>query len=137
MLKCTHTHTYACTQPHTYALTHTHTHTHMHTHTHTRTHTHTYILVHTCTCKRELGNKIHVFKLLFHQYVLTEIAVLQKKYDELVIPREEEIASYYKLRQQLERLDREMQTFIVSPKYCVPFLQPGRMVKVSISILIP
>ena len=56
---------------------------------------------------------------------------MQKKYDELSIPREEEIASYYKLRQQLDRMGREMQTFIVSPKYCVPFLQPGRMVKVG------
>lgn len=64
-------------------------------------------------------------------YPYSEVATLQKKYDELAIPREEEIASYYKLRQQLERLGREMQTFIVSPKYCVPFLQPGRMVKVS------
>ena len=68
--------------------------------------------------------------------MITEVTALQKKYDELSIPREEEIASYYKLRQQLERLGREMQTFIVSPKYCVPFLQPGRMVKVSKCILL-
>ena len=61
---------------------------------------------------------------------ITEVTTLQKKYDELSIPYEEEIASYYKLRQQLERLGHEMQTFIKSAKYYVPFLQPGRMVKV-------
>ena len=61
--------------------------------------------------------------------LITEVTTLQKKYDELNIRREEEITSYYKLRQQLERLGHEMQTFILSPKYCVPFLQPGRMVK--------
>ena len=64
-------------------------------------------------------------------YLVTEVTTLQKKYDEVIIPREEEIASYYKLRQQLERFGREMQAFIVAPKYCIPFLQPGRMVKVS------
>ena len=37
------------------------------------------------------------------------------------ILHEGNITSYYKPSQQLERLGREMQTFIVSPKYCVPF----------------
>ena len=78
---------------------------------------------------------LHVISALLYVCTIctfhTEVVRLQKKHDELVIPREEEIASYYKLRQQLDRLGREMQTFIVSPKYCVPFLQPGRMVKVS------
>ena len=77
-----------------------------------------------------LNKSTCLYKYHHFIYLITEVATLQKKYDELNIPREDEIASYYKLRQQLERLGREMQTFIVSPKYCVPFLQPGRMVKV-------
>jgi len=60
-----------------------------------------------------------------------EIGILQKKYNEMTIPHEEEIATYYKLRQQLDKLGKEMHQFIVMPKYCVPFLQPGRMVKVG------
>ena len=77
-------------------------------------------------------NKVHVrmYKYYHFVYLITEVTTLQKKYDELSIPHEEEIASYYKLRQQLEKLGRKMQTFIVSLKYCVPFLQPRRMVKV-------
>ena len=62
---------------------------------------------------------------------MLEIGVLQKRYNEMDIPREEEVATYYKLRQQLDKLGKEMQQFIVMPKYCVPFLQPGRMVKVG------
>jgi len=61
-----------------------------------------------------------------------EIGVLQKRYNEMTIPHEEDIATYYKLRQQLDKLGKEMQQFIVMPKYCVPFLQPGRMVKVGV-----
>ncbi|XP_065904897.1 exosome RNA helicase MTR4-like isoform X1 [Dysidea avara] len=60
-----------------------------------------------------------------------KIGVLQKRYNEMDVPREEEVATYYKLRQQLDKLGKEMQQFIVMPKYCVPFLQPGRMVKVE------
>ena len=59
--------------------------------------------------------------------LITEVTTLQKKYDELSIPNEDEIASYYKLRQQLERIGHEMQTFIKSAKYCVPFLQLERI----------
>ena len=42
------------------------------------------------------------------------------------IPHEGNITSYYKPSQQLERLGREMHTFTVSPKYCVPLNGEGQ-----------
>jgi len=75
------------------------------------------------------------YMLLLHMSIsfllVPEISSLQRKCSEMDIPREEEVATYYKLRQQLDKLGKEMQQFIVMPKYCVPFLQPGRMVKVG------
>ena len=41
------------------------------------------------------------------------------------ISHEGNITSYYKPSQQLERLGCKMQTFIVSPKYCVPLNGEG------------
>lgn len=58
----------------------------------------------------------------------------EKHYDELKVPREEEIASYYDLRKQLTSFASEFRAFITKPKYIVPYLQPGRLLQVSICI---
>jgi hypothetical protein len=55
---------------------------------------------------------------------------LEEQRDAIVIEKEDLAMSYYKLRQQLDKLGSEMQKFIVKPKYILPFLQPGRLVKV-------
>ena len=47
------------------------------------------------------------------------------------IEDEEKVASYYKIRQQLEHLAKEVQGFLTKPQYVLPFLQPGRLVRVS------
>ena len=57
---------------------------------------------------------------------------MQAKRDEIVIPKEESIMSYYKVRQQLDRLGNELMQFVHQPKYCLPYLQPGRLVKVML-----
>ena len=41
------------------------------------------------------------------------------------------MASYYKIRQQLDNLSKELLSFIQKPQYLLPFLQPGRLVKVN------
>jgi ATP-dependent RNA helicase DOB1 len=56
---------------------------------------------------------------------------LEEQRDAIVIEKEDLAMSYYKLRQQLDKLGSEMQKFIVKPKYILPFLQPGRLVKVE------
>ena len=48
-----------------------------------------------------------------------------------MIATEDSITNYYKLRQQISKLEREMQQYIVKPMSCLPFLQPGRLVKVQ------
>ncbi|XP_070563794.1 exosome RNA helicase MTR4-like [Ptychodera flava] len=56
---------------------------------------------------------------------------LEDEYNSEVIPNEESIEAYYKIRQQLDKLGKEVQSFINQPKYCLPYLQPGRLVRVK------
>ncbi|KAK8784902.1 hypothetical protein V5799_008735 [Amblyomma americanum] len=53
---------------------------------------------------------------------------LEAQLESFQIPNEQEVASYYKVREQLESLSQELQAFLTKPQYCVPYLQPGRMV---------
>ena len=47
------------------------------------------------------------------------------------IENEEEVASYYMLREQLTNLSKEFQSWLVRPQYLIPFVQPGRMMAVK------
>ncbi|XP_042868983.1 exosome RNA helicase MTR4-like isoform X2 [Penaeus japonicus] len=49
----------------------------------------------------------------------------------MVIERESEVESYYKLQQTIENLLKERHSFITRFTYILPFLQPGRLVKVK------
>ncbi|GFU46746.1 exosome RNA helicase MTR4 [Trichonephila clavipes] len=60
-----------------------------------------------------------------------KIKTLQKKHDAIHIDREDEIDSYYKIKKQLSALAEEYRAYLVQPEYCVPFFQPGRLVKVK------
>ena len=57
---------------------------------------------------------------------------VQDRYDKINIPNESEASSYYFIREQLENLSKQFQSFLTLPQYLMPFLQPGRMVKVSV-----
>ncbi|XP_077398559.1 exosome RNA helicase MTR4 [Vanacampus margaritifer] len=63
--------------------------------------------------------------------VVERIKKLEKEYHAINIPNEESVVTYFKIRQQLAKLGNEIQEFIHKPKYCLPFLQPGRLVKVK------
>ncbi|XP_071837928.1 exosome RNA helicase MTR4-like [Apostichopus japonicus] len=56
---------------------------------------------------------------------------LESKYNALTIPQEDSIEAYYKIRQQLDKLAKELQAIFIKPRYCLPFMQPGRLVKVK------
>ena len=90
-----------------------------------------------------------------------ELRELEVKRDAFEIPNEESITAYYKIRQQLKRLGNDMlvsiwlsccqkfvrallkgkylwsffffffQNFIHQPKFCLPFMQPGRLIQVN------
>ncbi|XP_056146246.1 exosome RNA helicase MTR4 [Lampris incognitus] len=64
--------------------------------------------------------------------VLEKIKKLEDEYHTIEIPNEESVTVYYKIRKQLFKLGKEVQEYILKPKYCLPFLQPGRLVKVKI-----
>uniref|UniRef100_A0A4W6CC60 Exosome RNA helicase MTR4 n=1 Tax=Lates calcarifer TaxID=8187 RepID=A0A4W6CC60_LATCA len=63
--------------------------------------------------------------------VVEKIKKLEEQYHAIEIPNEESVVTYFKIRQQLAKLGKEIQEFIHKPKYCLPFLQPGRLVKVK------
>ncbi|XP_061732578.1 exosome RNA helicase MTR4 [Nerophis ophidion] len=63
--------------------------------------------------------------------VVERIKKLEKEYNNINIPNEESVVTYFKIRQQLAKLGKEIQEFIHKPKYCLPFLQSGRLIKVK------
>ncbi|XP_061115503.1 exosome RNA helicase MTR4 [Conger conger] len=63
--------------------------------------------------------------------VIEKMGKLEAQYNAIEIPNEESVVTYYKIRQQLVKLGKEIEEYIHKPKYCLPFLQPGRLVKVK------
>jgi len=62
----------------------------------------------------------------------SEVKELSTTYNTINVERYDEISSYHDIRDQLNRLSRKFQSFLTQPEYLVPFLQPGRLVKVCI-----
>ncbi|KAL3868895.1 hypothetical protein ACJMK2_041651 [Sinanodonta woodiana] len=63
--------------------------------------------------------------------LMEKLMKTEEQYKLLVVPNEEQVASYYKVRQQLDNLGKELLKFLHKPQYILPFLQPGRLVKVK------
>ncbi|XP_034048328.1 exosome RNA helicase MTR4 [Thalassophryne amazonica] len=63
--------------------------------------------------------------------IVEKIKKLDEQYNAIEIPNEDSALTYFKIRQQLAKLGKEIQEFIHKPKYCLPFLQPGRLVRVK------
>nr|XP_048707548.1 exosome RNA helicase MTR4 isoform X2 [Caretta caretta] len=63
--------------------------------------------------------------------VVERVNKLDEQYNKIEIPNEESVVIYYKIRQQLAKLGKEIEEYVHKPKYCLPFLQPGRLVKVK------
>ncbi|VDB95625.1 unnamed protein product [Peniophora sp. CBMAI 1063] len=49
----------------------------------------------------------------------------------IVVPEEERVSEYYEFRQQLDTLSADFREVISHPNYSLPFLQPGRLVKIK------
>lgn len=49
----------------------------------------------------------------------------------MIIEEEESLKDYYDLLQQYRSLKNDVRVFVFSPKYCLPFLQPGRLVRIQ------
>lgn len=55
---------------------------------------------------------------------------LEAERDSIIIEEEESLMDYYNLLQQYRSLKNDVRDIVFSPKYCLPFLQPGRLVRV-------
>ncbi|KAK4476808.1 hypothetical protein RD792_015968 [Penstemon davidsonii] len=53
---------------------------------------------------------------------------LAEERDSIVIEEEDSLENYYSMLQQYRTLKKEVRDLVFSPKYCLPFLQPGRLV---------
>ena len=75
----------------------------------------------------------------FHQFqnysnipkLYQQVKSLEESVALCTIEDEAEVASYYRLRDQLQNLGIEFHSWLVKPQYLVPFLQPGRLVSVK------
>ncbi|XP_057258625.1 exosome RNA helicase MTR4 isoform X4 [Pezoporus wallicus] len=63
--------------------------------------------------------------------IVERVTKLERQYNKILIPNEENVVIYYKIRQQLAKMSKEIEQYVHKPKYCLPFLQPGRLVKVK------
>ncbi|XP_052870267.1 exosome RNA helicase MTR4 isoform X2 [Anopheles cruzii] len=55
----------------------------------------------------------------------------QRQLQAIHIKEEQSIASYHHIREQLDTLGKQFREYITQPIYLVPFLQPGRMIKIQ------
>jgi ATP-dependent RNA helicase DOB1 len=60
-----------------------------------------------------------------------ELQKEEKRRDAITIPDENIVAIYYDYRQQLDRMAADFREVITHPNYSLPFLQPGRLIKVK------
>ncbi|XP_061389848.1 exosome RNA helicase MTR4-like [Musca vetustissima] len=60
-----------------------------------------------------------------------EVQEKQKELEKFKINEEHSVASYHHIRDQLDSLGKQFRTWITKPEYLVPYLQPGRLVKVK------
>ncbi|MCO5602887.1 hypothetical protein L7F22_057026 [Adiantum nelumboides] len=51
--------------------------------------------------------------------------------DEAVVPDEENTNEYFGIRKQLDELNKDLREIISHPSYALPFLQPGRLVRIK------
>ncbi|KAF5296655.1 hypothetical protein FQR65_LT10195 [Abscondita terminalis] len=54
-----------------------------------------------------------------------------QEFQDLKIKQEEQIESYYNIRKELDALATHFRTYITKSQYLIPFLQPGRLVKIK------
>lgn len=56
---------------------------------------------------------------------------LEEERDSIVIEEEDNLKNYYDLLNQYKSLKKDIRDIVLSPRYCLPFLQPGRLVSIE------
>jgi len=62
-----------------------------------------------------------------------QIKELESDRNSMVIEEEESLKDYYDLLQQYRSLKKDVRDIVLSPKHVLPFLQPGRLVRILYS----
>ncbi|KAK4257491.1 hypothetical protein QN277_007070 [Acacia crassicarpa] len=62
-----------------------------------------------------------------------QVKGLEEEKESIVIEEEDKLKDYYNLLEQYRLLNREVRDIVLSPRYCLPFLQPGRLVSLQCS----
>jgi len=61
----------------------------------------------------------------------TELCREEERLSTIIVENEEDVADYYELRKKLDELAADFKDVITHPSYSLPFLQPGRLVKIK------
>ncbi|XP_057436615.1 DExH-box ATP-dependent RNA helicase DExH9 [Lotus japonicus] len=60
-----------------------------------------------------------------------QIKALEEERESIVIEEENSLKDYYHLLEQHRSLNKEVRDIVLSPRHCLPFLQPGRLVSLQ------
>ncbi|KAI9363115.1 rRNA-processing arch domain-containing protein [Pilaira anomala] len=60
-----------------------------------------------------------------------EMALLEQERDAIAVDREDEISGYYEIRKQIDTYTQDVRDVMNHPTYCLPFLQPGRLLRIK------
>ncbi|XP_061367617.1 DExH-box ATP-dependent RNA helicase DExH9 [Gastrolobium bilobum] len=60
-----------------------------------------------------------------------QIKALEEERESIVIEEENSLKDYYNLLEQHRSLNKEVHDIVLSPRHCLPFLQPGRLVSLQ------
>lgn len=66
-------------------------------------------------------------------YSQKQAKAIEVERDSIIIEEEDSLENYYSLLQQFKSLKKDVRDIILSPKYCLPFLQPGRLVSIQLT----
>lgn len=62
---------------------------------------------------------------------MIELAELETQRDGIEVEQEDVIAEYYDLKEKIAVYEQDMKDVMNHPNYCLPFMQPGRLVKIK------
>lgn len=60
-----------------------------------------------------------------------QIKTLEEERESIVIDEEDSLKDYYNLLEQHRSLNKEVHDIVISPRHCLPYLQPGRLVSLQ------
>lgn len=56
---------------------------------------------------------------------------MENERDGIVVEQENVIAQYYDLKEKIAVYEQDMKDVMNHPNYCLPFIQPGRLVRIK------